>query len=48
LKVRPDAHVALRRSGGGAFEIRVGDRIAYSKQATGRFPTDAEITDIVT
>jgi hypothetical protein len=25
------------------FEIRVGDRIAYSKKASGRFPTDAEI-----
>jgi selT/selW/selH-like putative selenoprotein len=39
--------VALRRSGGGAFEIRVGDRIAYSKRATGRFPTDAELAEIV-
>jgi predicted Rdx family selenoprotein len=31
--------VTLRRSGGGVFEIRVGERIAYSKKATGRFPT---------
>jgi selT/selW/selH-like putative selenoprotein len=35
--------VTLLRSGGGVFEIRVDDRIAYSKKATGRFPTDAEI-----
>jgi hypothetical protein len=39
--------VALRRSGGGIFEIRVEDRIAFSKQTIGRFPTDAEIIAIV-
>jgi len=32
--------VTLLRSGGGVFEIRVDDRIAYSKKATGRFPTE--------
>jgi selT/selW/selH-like putative selenoprotein len=40
--------VTLQRSGGGAFEIRVDDRIAFSKQTTGRFPTDAEIIALVT
>jgi predicted Rdx family selenoprotein len=40
--------VTLRRSGGGVFEIRVDDRIACSKQATGHFPTDAEIIAAVT
>jgi hypothetical protein len=40
--------VTLRRSGGGAFEIRVDDRIGFSKQTTGRFPTDAEIVALVT
>ena len=44
---RPDAQVTLLRSGGGVFEIRVDDRIAYSKKATGRFPTDAEIIGTV-
>jgi selT/selW/selH-like putative selenoprotein len=39
--------VTLQRSGGGVFEIRVDDRIAYSKKATGRFPTDAEIISAV-
>jgi predicted Rdx family selenoprotein len=34
--------------GGGVFEIRVDERIAYSKQAIGRFPTDAEIIAAVT
>jgi selT/selW/selH-like putative selenoprotein len=35
--------VSLRRSKGGVFEIRAGGRLAYSKKATGRFPTDKEI-----
>jgi len=45
---RPEAQVKLQRSGGGIFEIRIEDRIAYSKQTTGRFPTDAEIKALVT
>jgi len=40
--------VTLRRSGGGAFEIRVEDRIVYSKRTIGRFPTDAEIIAVAT
>ena len=39
--------MTLKRSGGGVFEIRVDDRIAYSKKATNRFPTDAEIISTV-
>ena len=39
----PNAQVALRRSGGGVFEITVDGRLAYSKKATGRFPTDEEV-----
>jgi selT/selW/selH-like putative selenoprotein len=35
--------VSLRRSSGGVFEIRVDGRLAYSKKATGRFPTREEI-----
>jgi selT/selW/selH-like putative selenoprotein len=38
----------LQRSGGGAFEIRIDGRIAFSKKALGRFPEDAEIVGIVT
>jgi selT/selW/selH-like putative selenoprotein len=33
----------LRKSGGGVFEITVDGRLAYSKKATGRFPTDEEV-----
>jgi selT/selW/selH-like putative selenoprotein len=40
--------VTLQRSGGGVFEIRVDDRIAFSKKTLGRFPTDAEIVAVVT
>jgi selT/selW/selH-like putative selenoprotein len=39
----PAAQVALRRSGGGVFEITVDGTLAYSKKATGRFPTDEEV-----
>jgi selT/selW/selH-like putative selenoprotein len=39
----PVAQVALRRSGGGVFEITVDGRLAYSKKATGTFPTDEEV-----
>jgi selT/selW/selH-like putative selenoprotein len=35
--------VSLRRSRGGVFEIRANGRLAYSKKATGRFPTDKEV-----
>ncbi len=39
----PTAQVALRKSGGGVFEITVDGRVAYSKKAAGRFPTDEEV-----
>jgi len=39
----PEADVKLRRSSGGVFEITVEGRLRYSKKATGRFPTEAEV-----
>ena len=39
----PTAQIALRKSGGGVFEITVDGRLAWSKKATGRFPTDEEV-----
>jgi selT/selW/selH-like putative selenoprotein len=39
----PGTQVELRRSGGGVFEITVNGRLAYSKKATSRFPTDEEV-----
>lgn len=44
LARKPDAQITLRRSGGGVFEITVDGTLAYSKKATGRFPTEAEVT----
>ena len=41
--MNPEAQVELIRGGGGVFEITVGGRLAYSKKATGQFPSDAEI-----
>jgi selT/selW/selH-like putative selenoprotein len=38
-----DAAVTLTRSGGGVFEITVDGKLAYSKKATGDFPTDAQV-----
>jgi len=38
-----DADVTLTASGGGKFEITVDGRLAYSKKAVGRFPSDAEL-----
>jgi len=43
LKTTPAAQVSLQRSGGGVFEITVDGKLAYSKKATGRFPTDEEV-----
>jgi selT/selW/selH-like putative selenoprotein len=39
----PGTQVNLRRSGGGVFEITVDGRLAYSKKAMGRFPTEQEV-----
>jgi selT/selW/selH-like putative selenoprotein len=39
----PAADIGLRRSRGGVFEITVDGKLAYSKKATGRFPTDEEV-----
>jgi selT/selW/selH-like putative selenoprotein len=43
LKTQPAAQVSLKRSGGGVFEITVDGVLAYSKKATGRFPSDEEV-----
>jgi selenoprotein W-related protein len=43
LNTHPTAKVGLRRSGGGVFEITVDGRLAFSKKAAGRFPTDQEV-----
>jgi selT/selW/selH-like putative selenoprotein len=42
-RTTPGAQVTLRRSGGGVFEITIDGKLAFSKKANGRFPTDAEV-----
>jgi len=37
----------LRKSSGGVFELTVDGRLRFSKKATGRFPTDAEVLDAI-
>jgi selT/selW/selH-like putative selenoprotein len=39
----PGVDVAYKKSGGGVFEISVGDELKFSKKQLGRFPTDEEI-----
>lgn len=46
LQDRHGAEVDLVPGVGGAFEITVDGRLAFSKKQTGRFPTDDEIDAI--
>ncbi|MGB1884938.1 MAG: Rdx family protein [Gammaproteobacteria bacterium] len=47
LQATGAATVTLAEGGGGIFEIRIDGQLAFSKKALGRFPTDAEIDQIV-
>ncbi len=42
-KAFPDIDVQLIKGKSGAFEIRSGDTLVFSKKKTGRFPTHEEI-----
>jgi selT/selW/selH-like putative selenoprotein len=39
----PSAEILLLKSRSGVFEITVDGKLAYSKKASGRFPTDEEV-----
>jgi len=41
-----EAEVELVKGDGGVFEITVDGRLAFSKKALGRFPSDDEIAAI--
>lgn len=43
LEAQPAAEVSLRRSHGGVFDILVDGRLVFSKSASGRFPSRADI-----
>jgi selT/selW/selH-like putative selenoprotein len=47
LAKMPSTEIHLRKSGGGVFEITVDGKLAYSKKASGRFPTDEEVFAIL-
>ncbi|MBV9863016.1 MAG: Rdx family protein [Alphaproteobacteria bacterium] len=40
---RAGIEVELVPGGGGVFEIAVDGHLRFSKKATGRFPSDAEV-----
>ena len=37
------AEIELKKGSGGVFEITVDGKLAFSKKALGRFPTDEEL-----
>ena len=45
LGQHPNAKIALRKSGGGVFEITVDGALRFSKKQQGRFPTDQEVAN---
>ncbi len=47
MKSHPSAKVSLKRTGGGVFEITVDGRLAWSKKANGRFPSEQEVAQSV-
>lgn len=45
LKAALGVPVELKKGSGGAFEITVDGKVAFSKMETGRFPTEQEVVD---
>ncbi|UCE58515.1 MAG: Rdx family protein [Phycisphaerales bacterium] len=45
IKKEFDLQVELIAGAGGVFDVHVGDTRIWSKSASGRFPTHAEVTD---
>jgi selenoprotein W-related protein len=39
--------ITLIPSGGGAFEVKVDDKLIYSKLQTGRHPEEGEVSRLV-
>jgi len=42
-----DAEVKLVPGAGGVFDVTVDGRLVFSKDKTGRFPDEGEITELV-
>tara|TARA_B100001559_G_C15889571_1_gene344572 strand:+ start:263 stop:433 length:171 start_codon:yes stop_codon:yes gene_type:complete len=47
LKGKYDAQVELISSGGGVFEVRLDEKLIFSKKSLGRFPGHSEIDDLI-
>ncbi len=45
IEARFGVRPAMKKSGGGAYEIRAGGELIFSKLQTGRFPEDEEILE---
>jgi selenoprotein W-related protein len=39
--------VELIPSSGGVFEVRVDEKLVYSKKALGRFPEEGEVANLI-
>ena len=48
LVTRFGADVELVKSGGGVFEVTMGDDLLFSKKSLGRFPEQGELESLVT
>ncbi|MAV70221.1 MAG: hypothetical protein CMG04_05570 [Candidatus Marinimicrobia bacterium] len=46
-QVFPASKIKLISSGGGVFEIKIGDDLIFSKKSLGRFPEAGEIISII-
>ena len=44
---KSQADINLVRSSGGVFEIKIDGELVFSKQASGRFPTDEEVDNLI-
>jgi len=42
-----DAQVKLVESAGGVFDVTVDGKLIYSKDKTGRFPDEGEVTELL-
>ncbi len=46
IEARGHGPVDITPGKSGQFDVRVGDRLAYSRYETGRFPGEAELEQI--
>jgi len=47
LKKELGSDSTLSASRGGVFEVRVGNKLVFSKKSLGRFPEDGEVRELI-